>query len=94
MIKHDGSRKPDYVTAHEFSSRHEKQILASEICGCFYCLNTFKPSEIVEWIDEAEVTGGGRTAMCPKCGIDSIIGSASVYPITKKFLEKMKSEWF
>ncbi len=94
MTKANEERQPDYIVAHDFSIRHEKQILESEVCGCFYCSHIFKPSDIVEWIDELEETGGGRTAICPKCGIDSVIGSASGYPITTSFLKKMQRNWF
>jgi hypothetical protein len=94
MAKENEEKQPDYIVAHDFSIRHEKQIMASDICGCFYCRKIFKPSDIVEWIDESEEIGGGRTAMCPKCGIDSVIGSASGYPITVEFLKKMQRKWF
>ena len=32
--------------------------------------------------------------ICPKCGIDSVIGSASGYPIEHSFLMKMREFWF
>lgn len=79
----------DYIEAHRFSSNHKEALLNDDICGCFYCLKIFSPSEITEWIKD--VAG---TAMCPYCGIDSIIGKSSGYPITKEFLEKMKNHWF
>jgi len=47
----------------------------SELCGCFYCLAMFPPSQVSEWIDEVDDIG--TTAMCPKRGIDSVIGAAS-----------------
>jgi hypothetical protein len=34
------------------------------------------------------------TALCPKCGIDSVIGSVSGYPIERGFLKKMHDHWF
>ena len=83
---------PDHVRAHRHSSRHREEVLASESCGCFYCCSIFQPSEIQEWIDEQE--GVGQTALCPKCGIDSVIGSESGYPVTIEFLEGMKVHWF
>lgn len=58
-------------------------------CGCFYCLTIFSPSEIVEWIQDEK-----ETAVCPYCGIDSVIGESAGYPITKEFLEKMQKYWF
>ena len=40
--------------AHKHSSHHRAEVEGSEICGCFYCLSTFPPAEIAEWIDEGE----------------------------------------
>lgn len=84
--------EPEYIQAHKYCSKHRDHIKKSDLCGCFYCLETFKPSEIVKWTDE--VGGEGSTALCPKCGIDSVIGSASGFPITEKFLNLMKTHWF
>ena len=52
------------------------------LCGYFYCLAIYVPSEITEWVDE------DQTAMCAKCGIDSVIGAASGYPVTAEFLQR------
>lgn len=86
-------KEPDYIVAHKYSSNHRKDVLNSQICGCFYCLKIFKPNEISDWIDENE-KGTGQTALCPKCGIDSVIASNSGFPITSDFLEKMRTHWF
>jgi hypothetical protein len=82
----------DYIRAHRHCIRHREEILASERCGCFYCGAIFPPSEIYRWVDGWE--GIGQTALCPQCGIDSVIGSESGYPIESEFLERMKSHWF
>ena len=82
----------DVVIAHRFSIRHRMQILASDSCGCFYCLKVFDPSAIVSWCDED--SNVGQTALCPHCGIDSVIGSASGYPVTPEFLLAMHRHWF
>lgn len=79
------------IDANRHSIRHREEIAASDACGCFHCLEIFGPDRIAEWIDE---TKGGQTAFCPICGIDSVIGSKSGYPITKEFLGAMKSHWF
>src|SRR5205814_1088057 len=39
-------------SAHNRSSKHREEVVASDICGCFYCRQTFPPSEIEEWVDE------------------------------------------
>jgi len=97
MIDGDVIRKnadDDHVVAHEHSSRHRDEILRSELCGCLYCLRVFSPGEIGEWIDEDEAANIGTTAICPHCGIDSVIGSMSGFPIEKEFLRRMKKHWF
>lgn len=74
--------------AHKHSIHHRLKVQASTVCGCFSCVKTFGPDEITEWIDH------NQTALCPKCGIDSVIGGASGYPITEDFLREMEKFWF
>lgn len=78
----------DLELAHKLSSHNRQEIAKSEACGCFYCLAVFGPSEIEEWVDNDD------TALCPRCGIDSVLGSASGFPIEKEFLRRMKVRWF
>lgn len=78
----------DHVRAHRHCSLHRAEIESSAVCGCFYCFSIFPPSDIVEWIDD------GQTAVCPKCPVDSVIGSASGFPITAEFLQRMHDHWF
>ena len=83
------SRMPPTVRdAHKHSSKHRSEILKSDLCGCFYCEKTFEAQEIVDWIDDQQ------TALCPKCGIDSVIGSASGFSINNEFLHQMCEYWF
>ena len=79
----------DHISAHEFSSNHRDLLENDKLCGCFYCLKIFNPSEINFWIEDP-----GGTATCPYCSIDSVIGESSGYPITEDFLSKMKEYWF
>lgn len=79
----------DARRAHAHCDHHREAVAASDRCGCFYCLAIYAPAEIVEWIDT-----GAVTARCPRCGIDSVIGSASGYPIERGFLERMHAIWF
>ncbi len=83
----------DHILAPKRSIRHREEVMRSEICGCFFCLATFPPVEIDRWIDnEGHLVG--QKAMCPRCHIDSVIGSASGFPITKEFLLQMNAHWF
>lgn len=80
----------DYIEAHRYSFANKSMLEKEKLCGCFYCLEIFSPKEIEEWWeDEPELT-----AVCPYCGIDSIIGESIAYPLTKEFLEKMHQAWF
>ena len=78
----------DIIKAHDHSSNNRDELKKSNVCGCFYCKKIFNPSEISEWIDD------GKTAICPHCGIDSVIANESGYPINKKFMTRMHIYWF
>jgi len=77
-----------YQAAHRYSIHHRKDLEQDETCGCFYCLKIFSPQKIIEWIDHED------TALCPYCGIDSVIGESSGFPITDVFLRGMHRQWF
>ena len=92
---------PDYIRAHDFCTFNREQFSQDEPCGCFYCLDIFTVRDIKEWIPEEHpesVTYMDKknlvTAVCPHCGIDSVIGASSGFPITKEFLQKMHDYWF
>ena len=82
------SMPKDVVTAHGHSTFNREEINNSIECACFFCLKTFKPQEIKEWIEESD------TALCPKCGVDSVLGDKSGFPLTTEFLEAMHKSWF
>ncbi len=84
--------EPDYVRAHRHSIKHREEILASDLCGCFYCLEVFPPSTIGTWVDMSN--DAGQTALCPHCSVDSVIGSKSGYSLTDEFLRRMHTHWF
>jgi hypothetical protein len=79
---------PDHITAHRHSLLNKAELEQSALCGCFYCLSVYAPIEIVNWVDD------GQTALCARCDIDAVIGSASGYPVEKDFLSKMNEHWF
>ena len=75
--------------AHKYCANHKEKLLKDKLCGCFHCLKIFAPTEITRWLDE-----DSGTALCPYCGIDSVIGESAGYPITKEFLKELKTYWF
>lgn len=80
---------------HPLSFRNRAFLACSEDAACFYCLRTFRPSEIWHWIDNEE------TAVCPYCGIDSVLPMGAPGSIVDLFLrprprllEAMRQYWF
>lgn len=82
----------DYKKIHKFSIYNRTSINKSEKCGCFYCESIYQSKEILEWID-ADESGIGQTALCPKCGVDSVLGDNDI-EIKDEVLKKMKEYWF
>ena len=77
-------------SAHDRSFRNKPNIVASALCGCFYCRKTCAPSDVREWVRVEE-----DTALCPHCGIDALIGDASGLPVTDAaFLFEMYEHYF
>ena len=83
----------DIDLAYEFSSNHRSALEKDTVCGCFFCLKIFSPSEIKEWCPEVE-DGEEVTAICPYCDIDAVIGESSGFPITQELLKAMHKRWF
>jgi hypothetical protein len=79
---------PICVAAHKHASRHRAELQTSGACGCFFCFRQFGFAEIAHWID------GNQTALCPRCGIDAVIGSGSGFLINDGFLRRMHRQWF
>jgi hypothetical protein len=76
--------------AREHSFLNKAEILNSELCGCYLCLKIFKADAITGWIEDQHIdTEQNFTAICPFCYVDSVIGSASGYPITLEYLKAL-----
>lgn len=79
------------VAAHDKCYRNERSVKASRKCGCFYCCQVFDADRIYDWCDEDQPE---RTALCPYCGVDSVIGDVEGYSLTPDFLQAMHEYWF
>ena len=71
--------------------RNEKAVKASTRCGCFYCFAFFAPDMIDEWWDRGEdgKDPSPLTAVCPYCGIDSVLPESADYVLDTQFIEAM-----
>ena len=72
----------DYVRQAPMKAMNNRKDLSNQ-CGCYNCLSEFPVIEIKEWTD------GGKTAICPKCNVDSVL------PICDSaLLKKIRDYWF
>lgn len=55
---------------------------------CFFCFRTFRSSGIKARID------ANQMVLCPTCGVDSVIGSASNHRLDDAFLRGMHTRFF
>ena len=77
---------------YSHSIRNEESIRKSNLCGCFHCISILAAKDIKssEMVVEKD---GFRTAICPICGIDSVLGDSTV-EITAELLEAMNEYYF
>ena len=86
------SRKPkDPVLEfwHKLSINHRRLIGKGVVCGCFSCGARFDGGEIEAWTGKP-----GEAALCPRCGIDSVLPEAGALEVTSGLLRKMRGYWF
>ena len=84
-VRRDREREASRLHRHTRANREELE--ASEACGCIACERIYFPSEIVRWVD-------GETALCPHCGVDAVVGSASGITIIPGVLRRAHERWF
>ena len=56
----------------------------TEKCGCYYCLEVCNFKEVTEFVDD------GQTALCPNCGIDSLVSGIT----SREALEVLSNRYF
>ncbi len=77
---------------HRLSSSNRDVLKEDRECGCFHCLRTFKASEITKWIPERD--GRDETALCPHCGVDSVLPARAGERVDAEILRAMQAYWF
>ena len=76
---------------HKHSIFNEEEIKKSAVCGCFYCGTVLNVKDIDDFRTEKN---GLKTAWCPICGIDAVIGDACGVSINKNLLIEMNNYFF
>jgi hypothetical protein len=82
-----GEMDYEILTAHKGCTNNRQALLEAGSGACFFCLEEFAADEIAEWVDR------DSTALCPRCGIDSVL-SVSGQAADKDFLRRMREYWF
>lgn len=90
----------ELTQAHDHSFGNLGALQQSKLCGCFCCVTIFSPKKMDIFSHEEKSSYGWisaknfATAICPNCGVDSVIGDESGFPITEAFLIAMREQWF
>ena len=64
----------------EHTRENRAEVGRSEVCGCLYCEQLYRPREIAGWV--------GETAVCPRCGRTSVVGSGAGIVLTRELLQR------
>lgn len=76
---------------HMSSYQNKQSVELSNKCGCYHCEKIFDASEVKNWCDKST---GKPTALCPYCGIDSVICDHDGEIVDDSVLRLMNVEFF
>lgn len=74
---------------HRQSIGNKVRLADAKDCGCYFCFSHFAVAEVEYWDDEDD-----QTAVCPHCGIDSVIGEYEEQRVPDDLLKAMKERYF
>lgn len=78
------------------AARHARgndlSVKRSTHCACYCCEHQFDAKKVVEWTPEDR--DGKINAICPNCGVDSVIGDASGIAINEPLLTALNERYF
>lgn len=90
-----GGRSPEedlpLMRLHMETVGNGQRAALAHACGCFHCSSRFKPGEITDYTTEAD---GRRTALCPRCGVDSVLTDLDTLPLTDELIALMRDRFF
>ena len=73
----------DLKNSAQYAWNNFDTVKNSTICGCFHCVEIINKNDINEWTDY------GKTAICPKCGRDTIVPQNNSIIINLENLKKI-----
>lgn len=93
MPKDEKKKEYDIITSYSFANR--KLLKRYKDCICLYCGKEFDYTKVCQWVnDEPEIT-----AVCPFCGIDSVVpkhveNRVDKFTVTKELQEEIKKYYY
>jgi NAD-dependent SIR2 family protein deacetylase len=72
---------------YQHSRLNQQFMVPGAACRCFHCLQEFPTEEVSRWTD------GGKTALCPRCGIDSVL-SNNADELTDALIRRLQAIYF
>ena len=74
---------------HDRSNDNRRMVEKSDLVGCFFCGEIYLASEVNEFVDS------NTTALCSRCGIDSVLPDVALNePMTIGILQQLFDRWF
>lgn len=87
----DEAKKNETYEAYAAHSKdNELEIVASKQCGCYFCRHIFSARQVSDWVED----GKHVSALCPECGMDTVMGDASGIPLSKEMLKDMNQYFY
>jgi hypothetical protein len=77
--------QPNLEALHKLCFRNKTALASCTEAGCFYCKRVVDPATIKEWVDAES-----DTALCPHCGVDSVLPGVT----DSEILKQMRIRWF
>ena len=74
--------------AHRHCTANEDELRQSKAAECFSGKSICPAATVTQFLESE------RTALCPACMIDSVLGDASGVPIAPDLLAEMHQDWF
>lgn len=74
--------------AIKFATSNKVSLAKSEYAACYFCMEIYPAKEVIDFLATED------TALCPRCGIDSVLPDQSPYELTKENLLELHKFWF
>ena len=69
---------------------NEIEILHSKTCSCIFCRQQYDARKVNDWVNDEN----GMSAICPECGMDTVIGDSGGEPLDKETLKALNLAFY